>query len=342
MNGDLRNALTVLGVNARTFEAVSPMLCSRVDDAVRLVEQDGWLFEPKLDGGRVVAHVDGPRVTLRYRSKLDCTHAFPEVVDALAALPASAVLDGEVCAFDENGVPSFAEVAPRFHLKKERDVALARSRAPVSFLAFDILGLEGHDLTTLPIETRRDLLKGALPTSPAIRVVDAYEDGHALLAFAREHGLEGLVAKRKGSPYVEGPRRTDFWKKVKFEREMDLVVLGWTRGEGSRKELGALEVGAYDGERLVSVGRVGSGIHESAVKALLPLLLENEASEAACDIRELKPGTRFVRPSLVVSVRFSGVTRDGSLRFPVFRGVRPDIETETCVVPNDMASTKKR
>jgi len=318
------------------------MLCSRLEDAAAIVEQPGWLFEPKLDGGRVVAHVEGGRTILRYRSLLDCTHAFPEVTEALAALPAHAVLDGEVCAFDENGVPSFAEVAPRFHLKKARDVTVARSLAPVSFLAFDILGLEGHDLTSLPIETRRDLLKAALPSSSVIRLVDAYEDGPALLAFAREHGLEGIVAKRKGSPYVEGPRRTDYWKKVKFERETDLVVLGWTEGEGSRREFGALEVGAYDGEHLVSVGRVGSGFNERSVKALLRLLRENEASEPACEMRDLKAGTRFVHPALVVSVRFSGVTRDGSLRFPVFRGVRTDIAQESCVLPRDTALTTKR
>lgn len=337
----IEKALRDLGAKKRVFGAVSPMLCSPEGDTRQLFKSREWLYEPKLDGGRVVAHVESGNVILRYRSELVCTPVFPEVVEALRLFSIDCVIDGEVCAFDAQGIPNFNRVASRFHLKNSHEIAEVRKSNPVSYLAFDVLSISGFDITPFPIETRRDLLRELVPRESPVRIVDAFDDGPRLLEFAEQNHLEGIVAKQKGSPYVEGPRRTLLWQKVKFEREADVVVIGWTEGEGSRKDLGALELAAYEGGALTSLGRVGSGFSLNDLKALSEFVRSIEIPNAACAIRDLKKGTRYVRPELVVSVRFSGLTEDGSLRHPVFRGIRPEVAPADCAVPPRVTTAKK-
>jgi len=342
MSAKLEAILRELGAKKREFGAVSPMLCLPDGNTRELFKSSDWLYEPKLDGGRVVAHVKKEGIVLRYRSELVCTDAFPEVVEALRGLSIECVIDGEVCAFDESGIPNFNRIASRFHLKHAFEIAEARKVTPVVYLAFDVLSISGFDITPFPLETRRDLLREILPADSMAKIVDAFEDGPRLLEFAEQNHLEGIVAKKKGSPYVEGPRRTTMWQKVKFEREADVVVIGWTEGERSRKDLGALELAAYDDSgALVSLGRVGGGFSSKDLKVLAEYVRMIEIPQAPCAIRDLKRGTRYVRPELVVSVRFSGVTEEGSLRHPVFRGVRPDIAPADCVVPPRVTTVKK-
>lgn len=310
---------------------LEPMLCAteggRLDDPERL-------YELKLDGVRIVADKLGRKVTLRYRNGGACTATYPEVVRALETLPVDrVVLDGEVVTFDERGRPSFQRLGARIHARRALDVARAALECPVVYLAFDLLAIGGRDLTQLPLMERKQLLARLVRGRGFVRALDHIEGrGAELFELCRAEHLEGVVAKRLRSCYREGPRRSEDWIKMKCERDDDFVVVGWVPGKGSRRELGALCLGSYQAGALRYVGRVGSGLDEAALRDLHAALAELEQAEpsAAPPLPEEARGTRWVRPSLVASVRYLGFTHDGRLRAAVFKGLRADGVPEAC------------
>lgn len=302
-----------------------PMLCERDATSARILEDPRYLFELKLDGVRIIGERDGDRVSLTYRSGRDATKIYGEIADAVRKLrEPRLVLDGEVVAFDEQGLPDFERLGQR--------IQRANARVPVSYVVFDLLALGDRDLRGLPIEERKRLLEQVVPKEPGyIRVHPTFDAGGVLLDFCRQHRLEGIVAKRRGSRYRPGERSAD-WIKVKCELDDDFVVIGWTDGSGQRGALGALDVAAYDEEgRFVVRGSVGSGLDGGTTEALLPRLRALEVAEPSAIGRlAAKPGRgrHFVKPEIVVSVRFTALTSDGLLRHPVFRGVREDLRPE--------------
>lgn len=316
--------------------ATSPMLCERDSTDGRLLGADGWSFELKLDGVRILADKRGGDVTLSYRKQRDATEAYPEIARAVATFSEQRLLlDGEIVAFDDQGNPDFQLLGQRIQASGDR-VARAAALVPVVYVPFDILAVGDRDLTSMPIEVRRAILEAALPDVDAsrgpVRALPTFPDGHALMALCRERGLEGVVAKRAGSAYRLGVRSPD-WVKVKAELAANLVVVGWTEGEGGRARLGALDVASWEGQELVVRGTVGSGLDEAAIDGLLGLLRSLEVSKPAVpNIARNTKRRHFVKPSLVVSVRYGGMTREGILKFPVFRGVRPDLDVEDCVI----------
>ena len=314
-----------------------PMLCGRDETAERVLAQDGWLFELKLDGVRIVADKRGPRVTLAYRRLRDATESYPEIAEALALLAEPrVVLDGEIVAFDEAGKPDFQRLGSRIHVRGPGARRVARS-VPVVYVVFDVLVVGDRDVTGLPIEARKRILErilGSAPGSGPIRLQPTFDDGKALFQQCRERGLEGVVAKRTGSTYRPDDRSAD-WVKVKCEIDADLVVVGWTEGEGKRASLGALDIAAYDGDRLVLRGSVGSGLDDDQSDALLDRLRPLEVPKPVAEGKptRLKRGRHFTRPELVVSVRYLGTSKEGILRHPVLRGVRADLAPEDCILP---------
>ena len=295
-----------------TAGRVTPMLCT-LDDVP--VDRPGWLYELKLDGVRIVAERRGSEGRLFYRTHRPATAGFPEVVEALKSLLATdVILDGEIIAFDDRGLPSFQKLGSRIHATKPGDIRFLRDAVPVVFVVFDVLELGGYDLRSLPLLDRKALLRLVLPGGVGvIRMLDYFEDdGTALLAFCEDQGLEGLVAKRSDSLYRPGPRRTGDWVKVKRVREDDFVVHGFAQGKGSRKKLGSLEIGSFVDGQLEPCGRVGSGLSDAEIAQLLP---------------RLEAGERFV-----VRVRYAGWTEDGNLRHPVYLGVRNDVAPEDVVL----------
>jgi bifunctional non-homologous end joining protein LigD len=313
--------------------ALSPMLCSTLDAPPT---GDEWVSELKLDGVRIVADKRGDEIALSYRSRRDTTAAYPEVVRALAALPVErVVLDGEIVAFDDAGVPSFQRLQQRIHLGEKWSVARASLRVPAVYLVFDVLAVGERVTTGLPLTARRELLRMLVPhTAGFVRALD-YVDGHAteLFDFCRARKLEGIVVKRKTAPYRPGPRRTSDWVKIKCERDESFVVLGWTRGNDARSRLGALDLGAYDAEgKLVVRGKVGSGLDEKAIDALLAKLepLATKEKLFGGKMGSAPNGRTLVRPEVVVSVRYLGWSDEGMLRFPVFRGIDPDRAPSDC------------
>jgi bifunctional non-homologous end joining protein LigD len=319
-------------VGPLSVDRFTPMLCTteggKLDDPTRL-------YELKLDGVRIVADKHGRSVALRYRNGRPATASYPEIVRAVAALaPERLVLDGEVVAFDAEGRPSFAAIAPRIHADKPLDVLRAQAEVPVTYLAFDLLALGDRDLTSLPLQQRKRLLASVVRGRGMVRALDHLDgSGEALFAFCREQRLEGVVAKRRDSVYRPGPARTDDWIKIKCERDDEFVVVGWLEGKGVRTRLGALCVASHgpDGQ-LHYRGRVGSGLDDDAIDRLLPRLmaLEIPGFPLAGPVPPEARGARWVRPEIVVGVRFLAFTPDAHLRAPVFRGERPEVGVDAC------------
>ncbi len=311
-------------------DKLTPMLCAssgaQLNDASRI-------YELKLDGVRIVADKRGDDVTLRYRKHRVATVSYPDVARAVRALPvARAVLDGEIVAFDELGHPNFQRLARRIHVRRPHDVRRAAAEVPVVYLVFDLLQLGEWDLRSVPLLQRKALLADLVQGRGRLRVLDHLEgDGRPLLQLCEAEQLEGLVAKRGDSKYADGGRRTDAWVKFKCERDDDFVVVGWDK-KPKKRELGALLLASYDGDRLVLRGKVGSGIDDPTQDLLLEKLraieIDEQPAEGSFALEQRE--RRFVRPELVVTVRYAGWSDDGHLRFPVFKGLRPDGAPNDC------------
>jgi DNA ligase D-like protein (predicted ligase) len=290
-------------------DKVSAMKAVLTDD--RFSEPD-WIYERKLDGIRCLAFKADQRVRLLSRNDLSLNGRFPEVADALEADPVSdVVLDGEVVAF-AGSQTSFAALQQR----GERPVQ-------VFYYVFDILHLDGHDTTALPLRARKALLRRALAFHGPVRLTPhRNRDGEALFREACRKGWEGLIAKRADSRYTQGRSRD--WLKFKCSAEQELVIGGFTAPKGSRTDLGALLLGYYDDGALRYAGKVGTGFTQATLRDLAKRLrpLVQDASPFADEVRER--GVTWVRPELVAQIGFSEWTRDGRLRHPRFLGLRDD------------------
>jgi len=290
-----------------------------------------WAFEIKWDGVRVLAYVDGRPATttlrLESRNRIVITQRYPEIGDLPGAIAGhAAVLDGEAVAFDEEGRPSFSRLQRRMHIADPREAATRTTSYPVTYEIFDLLWLDGEDLTGLPFTQRRARLDGL--QLPAGRwQVPAYHvgDGTALLAATRAQGLEGVVAKKLTSPYEPG-RRSRNWVKVKNFRGQEVVIGGWLAGSGGRAgRLGALLVGYHDEAGLLRyAGRVGTGFTDRVLRDLQGALEARAATASPFSDPIPERAARFVRPELVAEVAFSEWTPDGLLRHPSYKGLRSD------------------
>ena len=311
-------------------DEIQPML-ARLGGLPR--DDGAYGYEVKWDGVRAVAHVDAGHLTLTGRNGTDFTGRYPELRDMAHSLGSRrAILDGEVVAFDDEGRPSFERLQSRMHLASDSQVRRRMREVPVVYLAFDLLWLEGHSTMELPYRDRRRLLDQLELAGPSWRTPAHREgDGEALLKASREQDLEGIVAKRLDSSYEPG-RRSSAWVKVLNHGAQDVVVGGYTRGEGGRSaSLGALAVGTFDEGRLVYAGKVGTGFTASTLSDLMRRLEPLRRKGSPFDGRQPQKGTVFVEPRLVARVEFREWTRAGTLRAPSFKGLREDIDPEEVV-----------
>jgi bifunctional non-homologous end joining protein LigD len=302
-------------------------------------EGEGWGFEIKWDGVRVLAHVEGSELRLESRTGEDVTARYPELAGIAAALTSrSATLDGEIVALDEQGRPSFQRLQARMGLTSRLSIQRRVTETPVTYMAFDLLRLEDRPLIELPYEERRRLLEGLGVDGPHWQTPRYHVgDGGALLQATRERGLEGLVAKRLDSPYRPG-KRSGEWVKVPNLRRQELVVGGWMRGEGGRSGgVGSLLVGYWDAtpeearslgrdQRFVFAGGVGTGFTQRMLRELKARLepLRRETSPFAVGGPKRPAQALFCEPEVVCEVEFKEWTREQTLRAASFNGLRYD------------------
>ena len=295
---------------------VAPML-ARPGDAF---DRDGWIFEIKYDGYRLLVEKSGGEVSLRSRNGQDLTASFPEIARSAGRLPYSQfVIDGEVVVLDERGVPDFSLLQ-----RRAGGMPAARDLSAVHY-AFDLpLALE-RDLRDVPLLRRKSLLKAMLPSAGPIRYSDHVERfGINAYRSMRKLGIEGVVGKRADSPYRDG--RSHDWIKVRGVRTGDFVIAGWAPNRANARDVGALAVAEFRNDRLTFCGRLGSGL-SGAVRETLMVRLESLSEGNALDD---DPEIRWVQPVLVCEVAYKEYTRDGRLRQPSFQRLRDDKPPREC------------
>ena len=306
---------------------LEPML-AEIGEA--LDSNPAWLYEPKLDGYRIIARVRNGDVRLTSRGGLDLTEAFPEIVADLATQAIdSMVLDGEIVALTTEGRPSFNALQKRAQVKTAREIAAAQREAAVALVCFDLLHFAGRDLRDSQYIDRRRYLSQCLLPSERIQLIHASEDAETLYAAALEHGFEGIVAKRKDSTYRPG-RRSSAWLKIKASHSAEFVVGGYTKGKGARESIGALLLGYWTGNELHYVGHVGSGLTEDIIEDLRARFAVLGAKRSPfIEKPPLHRPTTWLKPELVVEVSFEDRTPDGLLRAPVFVKLRDDVRSQS-------------
>jgi bifunctional non-homologous end joining protein LigD len=292
----------------------------------------GWTYEVKWDGMRALCFVEDGRLRIQSYNERDVTVSWPELAGLPDALPvAQVLLDGELVATDDDGRPSFGLLQQRMHVADPAEAVRRAAEVPVAYVAFDLLHLDGHDLTGMPLSDRRRLLDQVLEPAARWRTSPLHDDGPALLAAATAQGLEGVVAQRLDSRYEPG-RRTRTGLKVKVRLRQEMVVGGWLPGEGNRTgRIGALLVGYHPAAGpgpLTFAGRVGTGFKDAELQRLGRLL--DDLATDVCPFdpppprAEILRGPRWVRPELVAELEFGEWTGDGRLRHPSYLGLRND------------------
>jgi bifunctional non-homologous end joining protein LigD len=318
---------------APPFDSLKPMLAASAEQAF---SRDGWLFELKYDGMRVLVDKRGDAVRLQSRTGRDATHSFPEIAASARHLPLeSCVLDGEIAALDETGRTSFESLQRRFGKSDPEVVARLRFEVPTVMYAFDLLCADGRDLRARTTLERKEMLAAFIPREGRIRLADHVAgEGEALFAMAEEHEMEGVIAKRADARYESG-RRSQSWLKIKVPRRAELAIVGYAQGRGSRGPIGSLLLAWNADGEFRYAGSVGSGIDGPAADALIPQLEAARRDSAACTRTPGSPAraTTYVEPELVCEVSYTEITGAGSLRHPVFHGLVEDRDPLACVSP---------
>jgi len=311
---------------------MKPMLATRGD---HVPVGAGWVHEVKWDGIRALVDVTAERVRITTRNENEVGVAYPELhgLSALCSAPGrDLLLDGEIVALG-SGAPSFRDLADRMHVRDAAKAARLAARNPVTLIVFDVLRVDGVDVTGRPLAERRELLVGLGLDAPARnphsawQVPPTYDDGQTLLAAAEAQGLEGIVSKKLSSTYRPGTRSKD-WLKFPIRPTGTYVVGGFRSETGSTTRLGAVLVGEQTADGLRFRGRVGSGIAGKAGQRLGALLRPLVRDSSPFDEELPRPdrdGTVWVEPRVLVDVQYLELTRDGRLRQPAYRGVRTDL-----------------
>jgi bifunctional non-homologous end joining protein LigD len=314
-------------------DTLAPMLAMTADAAR---SDPDWLFEPKLDGYRVIAFIADARVRLQSRRGIDLTAQFPEIVAGLAALGGDhMILDGEIVALGPDGRPSFNALQNRAQRRSEKDIAEGQRQTPAILVCFDLLHFAGINLRTAPYAQRRRYLSQCLLPSAHVQLIHAGKDAEALYAAAMASGYEGVVAKRLDGIYQPG-QRVGTWLKVKPVQSAEFVIGGCTRGKGAREPLGALLLGYWEDGSLRYAGHVGSGLDDATVAELTRRTrdLKRQRSPFAEKPPIHRP-TTWLEPRLVAEVNFIDWTPAGLLRAPVFARLRDDISPESVGRPDE-------
>ena len=306
--------------NARKAPMPRSLEPMKAQPFIKAFDDDDWLFEVKWDGIRLVSFIDNNRVSLQTRAGRNVDAEFPQLKGIGRLVKAKqAVLDGEVVVLDEQGRPSFQLLQNR-----------GTHPGPMQYVVFDIVYLDGQSLLQVPLEDRKRLLRNVITDASLLKYSEhVLTEGIAFYQAARQKQLEGIVAKRRDSPYQPGVRSLA-WRKIKAINEQEVVIGGFTAGRNSRKHFGAVLVGVYDDGKLVYTGHTGGGFDDKTLASLAtlmkPMIMKTSPFSGPAPRTNEKP--TWVRPELVAQVKFAEWTRDGVMRMPVFVGLRDDLKPE--------------
>ena len=288
-----------------------------------------YSFEIKWDGIRTLVYVENDKVKIYSRSGRDITSQFPELQIADEAFYIeNGIFDGEIISMDEKGRPIFSDVISRLHTAGERSIQAAVQKNPVYCYLFDCLYLDGRNICSEPQKKRQEWLAVSLKKNNHYRISEAMTDGKALFAAAKEMGLEGIMAKDMTKPYEIGHRNRN-WLKIKFRETISVQILGYTEGKGDRSNLfGALHIAQKGNDQWKYLGKVGTGFDEAKMIEVLALLKEQGESNKLIEENIEEPQrTVWIAPNLWCEVQYASLTNKGTLREPVFLGMRPDLES---------------
>lgn len=307
---------------------IKPMLATLSE---KVFSNKNWVFEIKWDGYRAIAEI---KDTFRFYSRngLSFASKYPPIIEALQSQKHEMILDGEIVAYNEDGLPHFQSLQ---HYGENPNV-------PLIYHVFDLLYLNGNDTTGLTLLQRKELLKEALEETEHVKYCDHIaEDGKAFFEVIQNKGLEGMIAKETASNYITG-RRSANWLKIKNLQIEEVIIGGYTQPRGSRSKFGALILGRYKDGELIYAGHTGTGFDEASLAELYEKMqpLVTEQSPFKVVPKTNMPAT-WVKPVLVCNIKFTEVTRDGIFRHPVFMGLRIDKQAEEVTQnPQDMATKK--
>jgi bifunctional non-homologous end joining protein LigD len=307
---------------------IHPMLATLVD---KPFSNPDWLFETKWDGIRAVCFLTNGQARFVSRNQNDVSAQYPELANIGDCINGRvAVLDGEIVALDEQGISRFQLLQPRMGRKNAAEIAGLTGKTRVAYYIFDLLYLDGFDLTPCPLVARKTKLQSLIKSGKNVRYSDhILEHGEELYREIARIPLEGMIAKRRDSSYAQ--RRTHDWLKIKTVLESEVVIAGYTEPRSSRSYFGALVVGLYDGQTLRYVGHTGGGFNEKWLAQIYQMLqpLKTKASPFAEQVQTNEP-VQWVKPKLVAQVRFTEWTADRRLRQPIFLGLREDKKAREC------------
>ncbi|MGA8150654.1 MAG: non-homologous end-joining DNA ligase [Terriglobales bacterium] len=314
--------------------AITPMLATSVDKPFDNAE---WVFEIKWDGYRAVSFITDGKVRLVSRNQNDLTSQFAELRKLPELVKAgTAVLDGEVVALDEQGRASFSLMQQRTGFSSHGRRGAGRNDLQIVYYVFDLIYLDGYDLRRVPLEDRKRALSQIIVPNDLVRYSEDFPQGVALFEAAKQQGLEGILAKRRGSHYEE--RRTREWLKIKITQTVDCVIGGYTDPEGSREYLGAIVLGLYDTDgHLVHVGQAGTGFDQKTLQQVWQVLKELETSRSPFYGLVEAAHAHWVKPKRIAEIKFTEWTHETAeggpkLRAPVFMALRDDKDPKECTL----------
>ena len=304
------------------------MLATLVDEPFSNPE---WIFETKWDGFRAVCFIQKNSARFVSRNQLDMTHQYPELRSVGKQVNAKeAILDGEIVALDRDGRPRFQLLQPRVGRKHQSDVEALVGQAQIVYYAFDLLYVDGYDLTACSVLERKAALENILRPASFIKLSEHIDTkGKAFFEQIEKFHLEGMIAKRAASPYVQ--RRSTDWLKVKTIQRSEVVIAGYTEPRGARSYFGALVVGLYRDGELHYVAHTGGGFNQQTLAKVYKMMqpLKTEKCPFVSKPKTNEP-VQWIKPKLVAEVKFSEWTADGRLRHPVFVGLREDKKPRDC------------
>lgn len=299
----------------------APMLCQKGNESI--LDSNAYIFEPKLDGTRCIAEVNG-EIKLFNRRNRNISRRYPFICEELEKY-GNVVFDGEIVCYNGEGKPDFYLLQKREHVDSDLIIEIRAKLIPATYVIFDILEMDDKPLVEKPLEERKGILNEIFKKSEHLELIFMTKNGKKLWEEIRKRNMEGVIAKEMGSKYYPGERRHE-WLKIKNVKSIDVIIVGYTR---EKREISALGMGLYKEKEIYYIGKVGTGFDEEIIRYLLKNFKETKDAYAA-NAEKAPSNMIWVKPEMVAEVEYIEMTKDMELRSPSFKRLRNDKKPEEC------------